>query len=459
MTKILLAAVLLPGLALAHEYGPDAFYTGAPMDPNPMACASATCHTSIPAGGPINAFSSGAVIATFSNGSSYTPGGQPITITVRVVDPQNVRFGFQMTARPKSDPVNSQAGSFTPGPNQIVICENNNPRIKSCPAAAPIEFIEHAYPAGTTNGISTTPYTFTWMPPASNVGPVVFYVAGNAVNADNKADGNDHVYTASYTLTPVLCSSTTPVISNVISAGSYGALADFASGSWIEIYGSNIASDTWQWGGIDFNGANAPTTLAGVSVSINDKPAYVYYFNTGQIDVQAPADTSTGPAKITVSSCGNTSVPFTLQKDATAPGLLAPRGFFINGKQYLVAIFQDGAYAGNANLIPGLNMRPAKPGDVITFYGIGFGDAKKNADGSSISPGVVVTDLNTLANPLEVRFGSADATISYQGLAGGFVGLYQFNVAVPDVPDGDVPITVTLNGTALPQKTYLTVQH
>jgi uncharacterized protein (TIGR03437 family) len=447
----LLLAVSLPALLLAHEYGPDPGYEGAPKEPadvgvHPMACASGMCHSNDQdpngVGGPINAFG-GAVIALFSGGSSYTPGGPPITITVSVVDPVNTHYGFQMSARPESDLGNTQAGDFTAGPNQIVICADGSPRFKKCAAGETMQYVEHDYPKGFNVG--TTPYTFTWTPPATNMGKVHFYVAGNAVNNDLKADGNDHVYTAEYILTPVLCSGKTPVIGKVISAGGFGALPTFASGSWIEIYGSNFASDTWQWQGADFNGAAAPTTLAGLSVLIDGSPAYVYFMSPGQVDVQAPADAKTGTVNVSLTSCVPTSAVFKAQKTDVAPGLLAPPGFLQNGKQYLVAQFQDGTYVGDPNVVPGTT-RPAKAGELLTIYGIGFGDVK-TASGDLVPPGVVVTDTNSLVNPLKFLFGSTPANI----------GLYQINVTVPSVPDGDAAINVTLNGTALQQTLFLAV--
>src|SRR5690242_10458553 len=102
MTRFTLFALLCPGLMMAYEYGPDPRFTGAPGD-DPLGCASATCHTSAARGGPINNFAGFGVHATFSSGSSYTPGGAPITIVVSVSDPQYTRFGFQMTARLESD--------------------------------------------------------------------------------------------------------------------------------------------------------------------------------------------------------------------------------------------------------------------------------------------------------------------------------------------------------------------
>ncbi len=255
----------------------------------------------------------------------------------------------------------------------------------------------------------------------------------------------------------MLCATGKPSISAVISAGAFGQLQTFSSGSWIEIYGSNFASDTWQWQGADFNGASAPTSLAGVTATINGKPAYVYFFNAGQVDVLAPADTTTGPMPIVVTSCKTGSDPFTAQKAALAPGLLAPPGFLVNGKQYLVAQFNsDSTFVGNPSVVPGTS-RPAKPGDLLVIYGIGFGEAD-DASGA-IVPGTEATDTNTLKNPFSISFGTTPAPVIYDGLAPGFVGLYQFDVTVPQVADGDAQINASLNGVALQQQLFLTVHH
>src|SRR6516165_10735422 len=143
MMKLVL--LLTPAVALAYEFGPYPRYTAAPGD-DPVACASAGCHTGSPNGGPINA-GGGGVTATFSSGSSYTPGGPAITITVSVSDPVNKRFGFQMTARLDSNLASGQAGDFTAGANQIVLRDSGSPKMpgKSCPSASPIEFIEHDF--------------------------------------------------------------------------------------------------------------------------------------------------------------------------------------------------------------------------------------------------------------------------------------------------------------------------
>lgn len=266
------------------------------------------------------------------------------------------------------------------------------------------------------------------------------------------------------------CTNTAaPVITSIDSAGSYGGYSYFASGSWLEIFGSNLADprdprmtaavNPSQWNAGDFTGGvNAPTSLDGISVSINGKAAYVWYISPTQLNVQAPEDATLGPVAIVATNCHTPSQPFMFPRQPLAPGFLAPPNFKANGKQYMVATFaSDAAYVLSASQAStlGVNGRPAKPGDVILAYGIGFGDVTP-----AILPGIIVEQGNTLVNPVTVAFGSSNAIATYQGLAGNFVGLYEFYITVPQgLADGDYQINVAQNGAAVPQTLYLTVKN
>ncbi len=466
----------------AHYYGPYPGASGAPKDAyGKLACASAGCHTGNAAGGPVNAIPGFGVSATFSSGLTYTPGGSAVTITVTVTDPTNKKSGFQMSARTASGDV--QTGNFSYAASVsdlLILCSEKtdvqqivpNPPTSgiNCPSSTPLQFIEQYYSdiSFEQNG----PFVFTWTPPSTNVGNIIFYVAGNSVNGNGLNDAGDHVSTAQYTMTPAAagftCTNTaTPAITFVDSASGYGGYSYFTSGTWLEIKGTNLAdpadprlsaANPGQWTSSDFNGSNAPTSLDGISVSINGKPAYVWYLSTGQLNVQAPEDTATGNVAITVTNCKATSAPFQFMRQTQAPGLLAPTNYTANGTQYAVATFSsDGAYVLNTatGAAFGLTSRPAKPGDLIILYGIGFGDVTP-----SILPGIIVGAANTLVNPVTVSFGSTQTqALVYQGLAGSFVGLYEFYVTVPNMANGDYQINVTQNGTAVPQKMFLTVHN
>jgi uncharacterized protein (TIGR03437 family) len=123
----------------------------------------------------------------------------------------------------------------------------------------------------------------------------------------------------------------------------------------------------------------------------------------------------------------------------------------------LATFASDGAYVLDTSTATalGLNGRPAQPGDLIIAYGIGFGEVTPE-----IAPGIIVGQSNTLVDPITISFGSVSATISYAGLAGGFVGLYEFYITVPPLlTDGDYQINAVQNGTAVPQTLYLTVHN
>jgi uncharacterized protein (TIGR03437 family) len=436
---------IVPALLLAHSAGPDPRYTGAPGDAQ-LACASQTCHTSAAKGGPIN-FYGGSVSAVFSGGGSYTS-GQTQTITVSVSDPANSVYGFQMTARygtSTQDLSNNQAGTFTPGgADTFVMCDSGNPRLpgKSCPSSpSGVEFIEHSAP-------SRKSFTFTWTPPATDVGAVHFYVAGNAVNNNGVQDGGDHVYTASYVLNavaPVVCVTDQPTIGAVVSASAFGQAKTFAAGSWLEIYGSNFATNSRSWGGADFNGNIAPTVLDKVSVSINGVPAAVNFISANQVNVQAPADGATGPVDVTLTNCTQTSAPIHVTKADLVPGLFTAT---VNDKQYLGAFTLAGGPTGNPN-------SPAKPGDIIVAYGIGFGDTTP-----SVTPGTIATALNSLASAFTVLFGTApDPKPVYAGLGPGFVGLYQFDLTVPKLADGDYTMSFQVGSVKAAQTLLFTVRN
>ncbi|MGB6946258.1 MAG: hypothetical protein WBE37_27925 [Bryobacteraceae bacterium] len=249
----------------------------------------------------------------------------------------------------------------------------------------------------------------------------------------------------------------TPTLDNggVVSASQFGKFTSLAPGSWIEIYGANLATATREWGSADFNGNNAPTSLEGTKVTINGQPAFVEYISPAQVDVQVPSNVNTGIQLLTVTSPSGTSPTYQIVVNPLEPGFDAPPSFNINGTQYVVALFNDGVtYVLPTGAIPGVNSRPAKPGDTITLYGVGFGAVTENIPAGQIAQG-----LTTLASNFSISIGGLPATVLYAGLAPQYVGLYQFDVVVPQVSSGNsVPVTFTLGGNMGTQTLNIAVQ-
>jgi uncharacterized protein (TIGR03437 family) len=446
-TKVAIIAFAagLPALVWAFSRGPDPRATGAPGDGT---CANTGCHVGTPVNG-----GGGGVALSFSSGNTYTPGQTiRVTVTITQANPVPRAYGFQLSARLASDTRAGQAGDFRVGAGLVVICDNGNtkPATSPCPANFPVQFVSHSTPstAGT--------WSFDWVAPATNVGDVIFYVAGNAANGDGNNTG-DRIYTANSRLTVAAPPPARPVISpgGVISASAYGGGARGASGSWLEIYGENFTNAgetrTWDTG---FANNTAPTALGDLSVTVNGRPAFLWFAVPGQVNVQMPDDPATGPVEVRVKRGDQESAPISITKQTTAPGLLAPPAFLIGNRQFVGAVFATapGTFAGNN--LPGVTSRVPRPGDILTFYGVGFGAVNPAVPAGRITP---ASPLNTLATPVEFRFGQTPATVSFQGLAPNFVGLYQFNVTVPQLPAGVVQLNVTQGGQAIPQALFIEI--
>lgn len=240
-----------------------------------------------------------------------------------------------------------------------------------------------------------------------------------------------------------------------MSATAFGQFKSIAPGSWIEIFGLNLSTNSRSWSGTDFSGVNAPTSLDGTKITVGGQAAFIDFISPGQVNAQVPSNIGTGPQSIVAATPAGSSAPYTITVNSVQPGLLAPSSFSIAGKQNVVALFSDGTtFVLPPATIPGVASRRAQPGDVITLYGIGFGPVTP-----SIPAGQIVQQSNTLALPFQILFGPTPATFSYDGLAPSAVGLYQFNVTVPNVSSSDaVPVTVTVGGVAQTQTLYIAVQ-
>lgn len=246
-----------------------------------------------------------------------------------------------------------------------------------------------------------------------------------------------------------------PTVNGVVSASDFGAFPTVAPGSWIEIYGSNLAGGTRLWTAADFTGNAAPTSLDQTSVTIGGQNAYVSAISPGQVNVQVPSNVGPGPQPLILQNPGGSSPAFTITVKAAQPGLYAPALLKVAGQQY-TAQFNDATHTFimPAGAVSGVNSSPAHPGDVIVLYGTGFGPVTPSSPA-----GQVVTQLNALNTPVQFSLGGVPATTMYAGLAPQAVGLYQFNLVVPNVAPGTaIPLTFSQGGVAGTQTLYIAVQ-
>jgi uncharacterized protein (TIGR03437 family) len=257
----------------------------------------------------------------------------------------------------------------------------------------------------------------------------------------------------------VLDPSPAPAIAanGIISASSFGGQPAATAGSFIEIYGTNLAGSTRGWDKSDFTGVRAPTALDGIVVTVNGQPAYVNFVSPTQINAQVPATVPANRAvPVMVLYRGQWSEAGQLTLKPHAGGLLAPASFKVDGKQFVAAAHSTTGGMVSNGAIPGNPAAPAAPGETLVFYGTGFGPVTPL---SFPIAGQIAAGFTTVSTPVQFQIGELTAQVLYAGHVPDLVGVYQFNVTVPtSAPTGDLPLRVTVGGEAIPQILFLPVR-
>jgi uncharacterized protein (TIGR03437 family) len=448
-----MAAVMaaLPFLMWAISSGPDAGKAGVPGE---STCTEARCHvgTALNAGG-------GSVSVTFPSGATYTPGVKQ-HLTVTISDPTARMWGFQLTARPVSN-AKTQAGSFASTDRFTgVVCAPANldpiqqtfldfPAAQNCATNKPLAYMQHTLNGSSRIQSGSQTYEFDWTPPATDSGDIVIYVAGNGANGNGNEQG-DHIYTASYTLKPQ-ASIGPPTIQADGAVNGATFKPGIVPGSWFTVFGSNFvpAGTLVDWSQ-SIVGGKLPTSLAGVSVDVGGKPAYINLVIPGQINAIAP-DVGEGSQTVKVTTNGGTTSTITTLAQKAGPA------FFVWPNNQPVATRNaDGSFAVKAGTFAGLTTAAAKPGDVLILWGTGFGPTD-----SPVTPGTQTpTDkLYNTATPVTITINNTPATVIYAILAPTFAGLYQIAITVPaSLADGDWPIKASVGSFQSPDGVLLSVK-
>ena len=192
---------------------------------------------------------------------------------------------------------------------------------------------------------------------------------------------------------------------------------------------------------LEFAQGKMPTTLGGISATVNGHAAYIYYVSPTQINILTSLDSTAGPVDVILKNGTAASAAFTLAARAASPAF-----FLFGATQYVAATHADFSYLGPASLsAPGVPFTPARPGETIVLWANGFGlPTTALTEGSSTQssplPGTAVWS-NWKVESLIYRFRQLVVT----------PGLYQINVTVPaSVPDGDNAVSVSYKNVQTP---------
>jgi uncharacterized protein (TIGR03118 family) len=259
----------------------------------------------------------------------------------------------------------------------------------------------------------------------------VFFTAGPG--------GQKHGLLGSIQANPIVTSR------NVVNAAQ--SAGGISANTFVTIKGNSLAATKRSWQTADFTGTKLPSSLDGVTVTMNGSPAYISYISPVQINVLTPADlVPSGPVQIVVSNNGLTSATATVQAQPAAPSF-----FLINGDKYIAATHADNKLVGPPTLIANATT-PAQPGETVVLYANGLGATTPAAvNGQVVSTPLVLADVPT------VTVNNSPAKVEFAGLTG--TGLYQLNVTLPsDLPDGDAAVVMQTAGASSPSGALITIK-
>lgn len=222
-----------------------------------------------------------------------------------------------------------------------------------------------------------------------------------------------------------------------------------APGSIATIFGTGLTRGVN--GVVSATGSPLPYSIRGTSVLVNGIPAPIYAVanvnGLEQINFEVPWEVRGEPnppqpglSPIVITT--NPAVTIVVVNN----GVLSPAMHAsINDVQPAI-ITSDGlqAVAVHADYSLVSSQNPARPGDAITLYGVGFGPVTPSAitgAAAGAAPPSVISPTPT------VGINAHNATILFAGLSPGSVGLYQFNIVVPDgLGIGNLPALINVGG-------------
>lgn len=252
---------------------------------------------------------------------------------------------------------------------------------------------------------------------------------------DNNGHGNGGL--AQMAILAASPSFATPAVltSGSLANGATYVAGGLVPGSWAQVKGTGLSNVTRIWEASDFSGlGNAlPTNLSGIQVMVNNIAAAVYYISESQISFQVPSGIS-GTASVQVINTGGASNTVTAATASSAPGIFAYAG---NAFYYPSAVFaSDGRYVGSSSL--GTAYRGAVAGETVELY----------ATGLETGPAGIIPTAHSI-DGVSVRVGTMTVPASYAGQTP-YVGEFQINFVVPNLPAGTYPISIQLGGVSSP---------
>ncbi|MDQ6665315.1 MAG: hypothetical protein M3Z23_13080, partial [Acidobacteriota bacterium] len=242
---------------------------------------------------------------------------------------------------------------------------------------------------------------------------------------------------ATQLIVPVTLTVTAPVAPVITSSSAASGLPSVAPESIASAYGSNLATAA-------LSATDLPllTSLGGVTVKVKDSAgterlAPIFFVSPAQVNYLIPAGSAAGAATVTIGQAtGNVPI------NSIAPGIFTANS---NGKGAPAAtaalyaadgsvtpepVFQCGSGIGSCGTVP-IPLGAATDQVFLTLYGTG------------------IRGRSAVVN-VKCSVGGVDVPVTFADAQGGFVGLDQVNLSLPQslAGKGEADLVLTVDGQA-----------
>lgn len=209
----------------------------------------------------------------------------------------------------------------------------------------------------------------------------------------------------------------------VVNAASFSP--KIAPGSLFSIFGNSLATTTQAAASVPL-----PTSMSGTTVTVGGKPAPIVYISGGQINAQVPYEVTAGTAAVVVTVNGVASPAVNATVVAAAPGI-----FQFGDKR---AVVQNEDYSVNTDV------NGAKAESYVVAYLTGAGAALDNPVATGAAAGS--NPLSKSKTLVTASVNGVNVPVAFAGLTPSFVGLMQVNLKMPNLPAGNYPLVISLDG-------------
>ena len=212
--------------------------------------------------------------------------------------------------------------------------------------------------------------------------------------------------------------------------------------------GTNAVADSST-----FVAGKVPTQLGGTCVTVDGVAARLLAVTETQVNFIVPELMRTGQLPVQVlSNCGRVSE---LKSDAINVEIrpTAPEFFYASA-----ATPGSRSYVSMVDALTGAPLNAARPGQIVSIYGTGFGPTNP-----PVGTGELPTGIARTAEPAIVTFDgrplNGGGSVLYAGVSPGLAGVYQLNLQIPpNARNGNLTLGVRFGSQSSPAGSFIRIE-